>query len=160
MTLWYQFRYRALVKCSGDQQYDVINHVTVCDVVEECAEWFYGMVAHVLKFNNELLTQLVIDDRHCQWAGFVGQELAVVCRLQMQFEIVQGLALLKVQVICMSENAALEAAAQSFQITAVNVEETTSVHHDFFRRPANNNVKATDQKQDRSRPKSPLNRPT
>jgi len=79
----------------------------------------------------------------------------------MQFEIVQGLALLKVQVIGMSEYAALEAAAQSFQVSAVNVEETTGVHHDFVSRPANNNVKATDQKRDRSRPKSsPLNRPT
>jgi len=149
MTFWYQFSYGALVKCSGDQQYDVVNHVTVRDVIKECAEGFHGMVAHVLKFNNKLLAQLVIDDRHCQRTWFIGQELAVVRGLQMQFEIVQGLALLKVQVIGMSEYATLEATAQSFQVTAVNVEETTSVHHDFFSRPANNNVKVTDQKRNR-----------
>jgi len=149
MTLWYQFRYGALVKCSGDQQYDVVNHVTVRDVIEECTEGFHSMIPHVLKFNHKFLAQLVIDDGHSQRARFIGQELAVVCGLQMQFEIVQGLALLKVQVICMSEYATLEAPAQSFQVTAVNVEETTGVHHDFFSRPANNNVKATDQKLDR-----------
>jgi hypothetical protein len=135
MTFWYQFRYRPLVKCSSDQQYDVVNHVTVSDVIEERAEGFHGMVAHVLKFNNKLLAQLVIDDGHRQRTGFIGQELAVVRGLQMQFEIIQGLALLKVQVIGMSEYATLEATAQSFQVTAVNVEETTSVHHDFFSRP-------------------------
>jgi len=153
MTLWYQFRYGALVKRSGDQQYDVVNHVTVRDVIEERAEGFHGMVAHVLKFNDELLAQLVIDDGHRQRAGFIGQELAVVRGLQMQFEIVQGLALLKVQVISMSEYATLEAAAQSFQVSAINIEKTTSVHHDFFSRPANNNVNETDQKLHRSRPK-------
>jgi len=161
MTLWYQFRYGALVKCPGNQQYDVVNHVTVCDVIEERAEGFHGMVAHVLKFNNELLAQLVIDNGHRQRAGFVCQKLAVVRGLQMQLKIVQGLTLLKVQVIGMSEYATLEAAAQSFQVSSVNVEETTGVHHDFVSRPKNNNVKVTDLKRDRSRPKSsPLNRPT
>jgi len=129
MTFRYQFRNGALVKSAGDQQYDVVDHVTVRDVVEERAQRLHGVIAHVLELDDQFLAQLVVNDGHGQWTGFVGQKLAIVGRLQMQLEIVQGLALFQIQVIGVSEYTALEAAAQTFQVTSVNVEETTGVHH-------------------------------
>jgi len=129
MAFRYQFRNGTLVKSAGDQQYDVIDHVTVRDVIKERAQWLHSMIAHVLELDDQFLAQLVVNDGNSQWTGLVGQKLAIVGRLQMQLEIVQGLALFEIQVIGVSEYTALEAAAQTFQIASVNVEETAGVHH-------------------------------
>lgn len=154
MALWYQLGNGTLVQGAGNQQDDVVDHVTVRNVVEECAERLHGMIAHMLEFNDEFLAQLVIDDRHGQRAGLVGQKLTVVGGLQMQLEIIQGLALLEVQVVGVSEYAALEAAAQTFQIASVDVEKTARVHH--CRRPTHTHtVKRVTKTTDGSTPKNP-----
>lgn len=129
MAFRYELGYGTLVKGTGDQQNDVVDHVAVRDVIEERAERLHGMIAHMLELDDQLLAQLVVDDGHGQRAGFVGQELPVIGGLQVQLEIVQGLALLKVQVIGVSEYAAFEPAAQALQVAAVDVEKTTGVHH-------------------------------
>ena len=45
------------------------------------------MVAHVLELGDELLAQLVVDDGDLQRRRHVGQEVAVVRRLQVQLQI-------------------------------------------------------------------------
>ena len=67
MTFWDQFRNWTLMQSSGDQQNDVVDHVAVSDEVQECRQWLDGMVAQVLEFNDQFLTQFVVDDRNGQW---------------------------------------------------------------------------------------------
>lgn len=74
---------RPLVQCARDQQNDVVDHVRVRDHVEERRERLHGMVANVLKLDDQLLAQLVFDGRHRQRRRLIGQEVAVVGALEM-----------------------------------------------------------------------------
>ena len=59
----------------------------VSDEVEKGGEGPRGVVAHVLKLGHELLAQLVVDHRDLDRRRHVGQEVAVVGRLKVQFQI-------------------------------------------------------------------------
>lgn len=76
-----------LVQVSGDEQHDVIDHVRVRDVVEELAQIANRVVAQVNELGYVLLADLVVDGRDRERARLVRQEVAVVRRLQVQFEI-------------------------------------------------------------------------
>lgn len=45
------------------------------------------MVSHVTKLHHHLLLQLVIYDGDCEWGGFIGQEVPIVCALEVQFQV-------------------------------------------------------------------------
>lgn len=87
MALGNQFGNGTLMQCAGDQQNDVVDHVAVGDEVQKGGQWFDGMVAHMLEFDYQLFAKLIIDDGYRQWRRLVGKELAIVCALQMQFQI-------------------------------------------------------------------------
>ena len=88
---------------SSDQQHNVVDHVPVGDEVHEAGQGPGGVVAHVLELGHQLLPQLVIDDRDLQ-AALVGQEVAIVSGLEVELEVVQGLALNQVQVVILGQN--------------------------------------------------------
>jgi len=79
------------------------------------------VVPHVLELDDQLFAQLVVDDGYRQGRGLVGQEAAIVGSLQMQLEILQGLALHQVQVVGLLQDAALEAPAQTLQISIIDI---------------------------------------
>ena len=62
-------------------------YAPVSDEVEEGGEGAGGVVAHVLELGDELLAQLVVDDGDLQRRRHVGQEVAVVGRLQVQLQV-------------------------------------------------------------------------
>lgn len=45
------------------------------------------MVAKMLEFNHQLLTQLIIDNGNSQGARLIGQKTAIVCALQVQLQV-------------------------------------------------------------------------
>lgn len=45
------------------------------------------MVSHVLELCHQLVTQLVINDRHLEWGCLVGQKVAVVSALEVQLQV-------------------------------------------------------------------------
>lgn len=55
MAFWDQFRDWALMQCARNQQNNVVNHVAVCDKVQECGQWLDGMIAQVLEFDDQFL---------------------------------------------------------------------------------------------------------
>ena len=57
------------------------------DVIQEGGHGFDGMVTEMLELNNQLLLEFVVDDGHIERARLIGQEVAVVCALKMQFQI-------------------------------------------------------------------------
>lgn len=60
------------------------------DEVHETGQWFIRLVPHVAKLHHHFLLQLVINNRHCERRGLVGQEAAIVCALQMKLQIYRG----------------------------------------------------------------------
>ncbi len=87
VAFWHKLGDRPLVEGAGDQQNDVVNHVAVCDVVQERSQRSGGMVPHVLELGDELLFQLVVDDADLQRARDIGQEVPVVGALQVELQI-------------------------------------------------------------------------
>ena len=63
------------------------RNAPVRDEVEEGCEGARGVVAHVLELCDELLAQLVVDHGDLERRRHVGQEVAVVGRLKVQFQI-------------------------------------------------------------------------
>lgn len=57
------------------------------DKVQKTCQGLIGMVPHVPELHHHLLLQLVIDDGHGEWGGFIGQEVPIVCALEVQFQI-------------------------------------------------------------------------
>ena len=98
MTFANQLRDGSLVQGSSDQEDNVVNHVAIGDVVQEHGQGPRGLVPHVLELCHQLLPQLLVNDGHLE-AALIGQEVAVVCGLEVELQIFQSLALHQVQVI-------------------------------------------------------------
>lgn len=45
------------------------------------------MVPHVLELCHQLVTQLVVNDRHLEWRCLVGQKVAIVSALKVELQI-------------------------------------------------------------------------
>lgn len=45
------------------------------------------MVPHVTELHHHLLLQLVVYDRDSKRGGFIGQEVPIVCALEVQFQV-------------------------------------------------------------------------
>lgn len=116
------------LKLTGNKQNDVINHVGMQNVVEKRWQWFYCMVANVLKLWNQLLSKFVINNCHIQWRSFIGEEVAIIGRLQVKLQIIQRFALNQIEVVCLFDDAALEATDEAFQVAIVDVEDTFEIH--------------------------------
>ena len=93
----------SLMKGPGDEEDDVVNHVTVGDVVHELGQGPGGLVPHVLELRHQLLPQLVLDDGDLK-SAFIRQEVAVVSGLKVELEILQSLALNKVQIVVLTQD--------------------------------------------------------
>lgn len=53
----------AFVEGAGDEEYDVVNHVAVCNKIKERAERFDGIASQEVELVYEELGRLVIDGR-------------------------------------------------------------------------------------------------
>lgn len=73
------------MECASDEKNDVINHVAVSDEIQESWKWLNGMISHVLELNDELLAQLVIDDRNGKWWWFIREKRTIICSLKVEF---------------------------------------------------------------------------
>ena len=62
-------------------------NIPVSYEVEEGGEGTRGVIAHVLELCHELLAQFVVDHGDLERRRHVGQEIAVVGRLKVQFQI-------------------------------------------------------------------------
>ena len=112
------------MKSSSDEKHDVVDHVAVSNEVKEHSELSSALVPHVLKLSDEFLPQLVLYHGHLE-AALVVEKVAVVGGLQMQLEVLQGLALDQIEIIILPQDPVLESSAQSLQVTVVNVEHAT-----------------------------------
>ena len=63
------------------------NCSPIGDVVHEGCKRLHGVGAHVLELDDQLLSELVIDDGYLQRRRLVGEEVAIVSALKMQFQI-------------------------------------------------------------------------
>lgn len=86
------------------------------------------MVPQVLELEDILFSKLVVDDRNGQWAWFICQEIAVVCRLQMKLQVLESLALDEIDVVRVLQDAALETANEAFQVAIVYIEHDICKH--------------------------------
>ena len=112
------------MKSSSDEQHDVVDHVAVSNEVKEHSELSSALVPHVLKLSDEFLPQLVLYHGHLE-AALVVEKVAVVGGLQMQLEVLQGLALDQIEIIILPQDPVLESSAQALQVAVVNVEHAT-----------------------------------
>ena len=112
------------MESTSDKKHNVVNHVAVGDEVQEHGELASALIPHVLKLRDELLPQLVLDDGHLK-AALVVKEVAVVGGLEMQLEVLQGLALDQVKVVILTQDPVLESPAQALQVAIVNVKHAT-----------------------------------
>merc|ERR550534_804302 len=124
MTFSNQLGDWSLVKSSSDEQHDVVDHVAVGDEVKEHGELAGALVPHMLKLSDEFLPQLVLYHGHLE-AALVVEEVAVVGGLQMQLEVLQGLALYQIEIIILPQDPVLESPAQALQVAVINVEHAT-----------------------------------
>lgn len=62
MTLGYQLGYRPLMEGSRNQENDVVDHVAISYKVQKLGQRLDGVIAHMLKFNDELFSELVVND--------------------------------------------------------------------------------------------------
>ena len=77
----------AVVENACDEKDNVVNHVTVCDVVEEGGQGLDSLVAQVLELADKSLFQFCVNGGHGKWAGLIGQEVAVLGCCQMQLQV-------------------------------------------------------------------------
>ena len=103
MTFTHQLGDWSLVERPCDQEDDVVDHVSVGDVVQEHGQRASGLVPHVLELRHQLLPQLLVNDGHLETA-LVGQKIAVVGGLEVQLQILQSLALNQVQVVILVQD--------------------------------------------------------
>lgn len=73
------------MQSTSDQQNNVVNHVAVCNEIQESRHGLYRVVPEVLELDHELFTQLIINSRYGQGAGLVCQECSIVCALKVKF---------------------------------------------------------------------------
>lgn len=57
------------------------------DKVQKTCQGLVRVVPHVTELHHHLLLQLVINDRHSERGGFIGQEVPIVCALEVQFQV-------------------------------------------------------------------------
>lgn len=76
-----------LMQGASNQQDDVVDHVAVGYEVEKGGQRLNGLVAHVLKFDDQLFTQPIVDSGDGERRGLIGQELTVVSALQVKFQV-------------------------------------------------------------------------
>ena len=86
------------MQSSCNEENNIVNHVSVGDEVHEAGHGSSSMVAHVLELGDQLLPQLVVNDRHLKTA-LVGQEIAIISGLEVKLQVIQSLALHQVQII-------------------------------------------------------------
>ena len=67
-----------------DKEDNIINHVSISDIVQECSQRTAGMVAQVLELHHKLLADFLVDDADLQGA-LVGKEVSVVGRLKQYY---------------------------------------------------------------------------
>jgi len=97
----------ALVECSGDEQYNVVDHVRIPrayrpilarsrgkdvgenerDIVKELAERFDRVGPQEVELIDENLSRLFSNGRGGNGGGFVGEEVAVVSGRQLGSEV-------------------------------------------------------------------------
>ena len=65
----------------------ILNSKDLRDVIQESGQRLEGVVAEMSKFRHELFLQSLIDDLDSDVSRFVGKEISVICRLQMQLQI-------------------------------------------------------------------------
>ncbi len=62
---------------------NIVNHISISDIVQKGCQWTAGMVAQVLELDDKLLADFLVDDADLQ-AALVGEEISVVGRLKHQ----------------------------------------------------------------------------
>ena len=72
MAFWYQLRNGSLVECSGNQQNDIVNHVTVGNVVKESGTITYRVITHMLELSDKFLFKIIVDLADLQWTRDIG----------------------------------------------------------------------------------------
>lgn len=101
----------------------------------------------MLELNDNFLPEFLIQSRHGDWAGLVGQKIPIIRPCQVQLQICtkninnllhyylrvikkrrvtfEGLALDKIEVVRLGEDPRLEPATEPLQVPIVNVEHAT-----------------------------------
>jgi len=53
------------------------------DVIKKGREWSNGLIPQMLELDHQLLLQFIVNDRDKKGTRLVGQEIAIVCSLEM-----------------------------------------------------------------------------
>lgn len=56
-------------------------------IVKKGGEWRQGVAAQAAEFSHQVVPQLVVHQRHSQIAFRRGQQLPIVCTLQVQLHV-------------------------------------------------------------------------
>ncbi|KAI3477715.1 hypothetical protein L1887_60488 [Cichorium endivia] len=83
----------ALVKRTGDEEDDIVDHVGVGHVVQELGERLGGVRAQILELGDELACGLVGDGGSGDGRWFVLEKVAIVGGGELHLEVVERLAL-------------------------------------------------------------------
>ena len=112
----------ALVQGPSDDQHHVVDHVAVCAVVHEGREGLRCLAAHVLPVLHQLLRALVHDRRGVQRGRLVLEVGPVVGAAQMELDVIQGLALRQVVVVCCRQQTPLVPTNDGLKVPILHVE--------------------------------------
>lgn len=75
------------MECASDEQDDVVDHVAVGDEVEEGRQWLDSVISHMLELDDSLFAKFIVNHRDGERWRLVGEKLAIVGALQVEFEI-------------------------------------------------------------------------
>jgi len=113
MALADKLRNGPLMKSACDEEDNIVNHVAIGDIVQECCQVSSGVVPHVLKFYDKLLSQLLVNNGYLK-SALIGKKVSIICGLKVELEIIKSLALNQVQVVVLGKNTILESSAETF----------------------------------------------
>lgn len=66
MALWDELGDGPLVQGARDEQYNIVDHVAVSDEIQKLRQRLGRVIAHVLKLDDQLFPELVVDHAHRQ----------------------------------------------------------------------------------------------
>jgi hypothetical protein len=114
----------ALVERASDEEDNVIDHVTVGNIIQEGGERLYSLGADVMKLGDKLLGTFFCDSRGVKGRRLVLQKFAIIRGNKVKLHIVESLALAQIDIIRAPQNSTPISSHFAFQVPVIDVEHS------------------------------------
>jgi hypothetical protein len=110
------------VEGSSDEQDNVIDHITISDVVKEGRQRFNTVATDILELCDHLLDTFVLDGGGGEWRWLIGEEITIISLGQVKSNVFESLALDEVGIVIGGEKTLAVATEDGVDVSVVNVE--------------------------------------